>query len=933
VVNGTRGLTGLFLCAILLNASADATQIVPMTLGETVREASAIAVVRVDAATARWGDESRRWILTDLTVTVEDALLADGEVETGRTVVLTFWGGTIGNETQAIAGIELPAPDDRLLVMLDPARRERFTPVVGLTQGLFRIRSDAGTGLEMVYEADGGPLRKSAAAIVSGFSSSSADERLKARPADQMIAATFVAALRAQMDVLRATPRVRLATVKSDVPLPRRIPMVDSRLAKGDGGRAPDDGDGPADGPDSGVALAAAEAFADPQPRPKYSVLGRAAVPIVVNQLPRSFTPWSPEDEYLMSRWNYYSEIFRVRTTPGNSYAWPDGVFDLTGFPSSADLQRVYGRGWASNELGVTVLRYSGNLLVEADVSLNPAFAWTMNQEAIYSSTTSAQSYRQTMLHELGHMFGAEHNFNALSIMNYMPAAFRAYALPYNDDAEAIRAVYGGPSRTDLGIYLYRANGFRSVTDATFPTAATAGTAITIRGFHLENVGTELVSRPTIEWYLTRTRAFGGEIPMGSVWYPPLARFTHFTPETIAATVTIPAGTPSGSYYLAAFIRGDGGPGQSGFPYSNNMAFSRFPIWVDHAPLAPPSPYAPLTDTTVRRPTFFWMASATASWYRLSIDVGGTNLIDRWFSAGDSNCPFGGLCWAAPGVELPLGAATFRVAAWNTVATSAWSGPGHFAIVLPRTRILSLFPPSAVTTGGTVRLWARVQNTGTEPLPPGSRAWFYVDGPAWTGDNWVGSADIAGFGSGVSEWVFVDWVVPLTAAGGHYSYRARVYAGGPASDWSAAQGFTVLTPPRPAAAVLALSQVNAGTVARGSDALLWARVANTGTLPLPAGTKVWFYVDGPAWTGDHWVGATSVDELAPGASAWYSFTWPVALSGPAGRYTYWAQVWATGAISPWSPAQSFEITAPLSSSFILLGPPAGHHVAIEQGGT
>src|SRR6185436_14388302 len=80
---------------------------------------------------------------------------------------------------------------------------------------------------------------------------------------------------------------------------------------------------------------------------PMYSSSVRANLPIVVNNFPDSFAPWSPEDEYQMSKWNYYaSDVFRVYTTPTGTYSWPDGVFDLDGWPSSADLLAVYGSGW-----------------------------------------------------------------------------------------------------------------------------------------------------------------------------------------------------------------------------------------------------------------------------------------------------------------------------------------------------------------------------------------------------------------------------------------------------------------------------------------------------------------------------------------------------------------------------------------------------------
>src|SRR5205823_11403727 len=136
-------------------------------------------------------------------------------------------------------------------------------------------------------------------------------------------------------------------------------------------------------------------------PLPPYVTSGATAnLPIVVNNFPASFAPWSPEDQYQMSKWNYYaSDIFRVYTNPTGTYGWPNGVFDLAGWPSSADLQSVYGSGWDSNTIGVTFLRYSGSTIIEADIALNPAFGFTLDDEWIFNGAGSVQGFRQVMTH------------------------------------------------------------------------------------------------------------------------------------------------------------------------------------------------------------------------------------------------------------------------------------------------------------------------------------------------------------------------------------------------------------------------------------------------------------------------------------------------------------------------------------------------------
>jgi lysyl endopeptidase len=326
-------------------------------------------------------------------------------------------------------------------------------------------------------------------------------------------------------------------------------------------------------------------------------------------------------------------------------------------------------------------------------------------------------------------------------------------------------------------------------------------------------------------------------------------------------------------------------------------------------PLAPVT-IAPSGTITNPTPPFSWNAAATATWYHLWVDGAGGNLLRQWYTAAQAGCPSGtGVCTITPAITLPPGAGAFWVQANNSAGTGPWSSARGFTLAPPvAASIQALFPIATTARGNVVRMWGRVLNTGTQPLPAGARVWFYADGPGWAGDHWVGSAAVNGLAPGASNWYSADWAIPGTAMPGTYTYWARVYAGGPISPWSSGQTFGVTAPPALGGTVLSVFPVNGGTVVRGGNAVLWARVANTGATTFPAGSRVWFFVDGPGWTGSHWVGSALVQGLAPGASNWYSYAWPVPLSATPGTYTYWAQVWATGAISPFSTGQPFAVT-------------------------
>src|SRR4051812_16857190 len=158
-----------FLAAAFLTAwmapPTGASTLLPLTLGDMVRDADAIIVGTVASANGRWLDGARRVIVTESRVDVDDPVLGS----TGAAVTLTFWGGTIGDETQEIAGMPIPHAGERFVMFLRAgALSGQVAPTVGLFQGLLRVVVDPSTGAAVVREVNGGGLRPSIAAIDSG---------------------------------------------------------------------------------------------------------------------------------------------------------------------------------------------------------------------------------------------------------------------------------------------------------------------------------------------------------------------------------------------------------------------------------------------------------------------------------------------------------------------------------------------------------------------------------------------------------------------------------------------------------------------------------------------------------------------------------------------------------------------------------------------
>jgi len=715
-------------------------------------------------------------MVTDYALTIENVIYSSKKGEPlSTTVMLTYWGGTIGSETQAIADVRLPVVGERLLLFLRPnwEREVSFTPVVGLNQGLFSVSPDVAGGGALVREAFGEPLRLAASGRVVRRLNG-----LAAAPAVSL--ETFISWLRANIKSIKAAPSEQSLTFDwNDPRLMKTFAKAPSLLTSSSDDRSIITTRGPVESTDAESSAGVPE---PPWPStktlsgpgttasngnslaPGYVTLGpKPNLPIVVNNFPDSFAPWSPEDEYQMSKWNYYaSDVFRVYTTPTGTYGWPNGVFDLAGWPSSADLQSVYGSGWDSNTIGVTFSRSSGSTTIEADIALNPAFGFTLDDEWIFNGAGNVQGFRQVMIHELGHMHGLGHNFNYLAVMNYFPSLYRFFGLPYMDDAQGIRFLYPSRvvNRTDLGVYLYYESGYQNVSDATYPGSVVAGGSLSPNNYHVENVGTNTISTPTIEWYLTTARNYNSSYYyLGQATYPSLPSFTYFTPSTVQRTFTVPTTVSPGLYYLGAYIRNDVGSSQSGFPFNNNYAFSHTRIQVV-APslLGPPTLVSPGTTTApgssvaTLTPTFNWQPVSGADGYGLYVSRFNGSTYDLVFnSETDVGSPLTGTSFVLPNGRLQDGN-QYR---WNMSShnSAGYGTPNvnryYFYVSLPVQKPnLTPYQPSGWSDKIVV---SKVTGTSTDGSPLNPTDTLYID---WAVIN-NGTANI---NSTFNEKLYVDGV-------------------------------------------------------------------------------------------------------------------------------------------------------------------------------
>jgi hypothetical protein len=307
-------------------------------------------------------------------------------------------------------------------------------------------------------------------------------------------------------------------------------------------------------------------------PRPvKFLYHDLAKRPVVINPLTDS--PFSPWDQYQMAYWNRYSGgLFQVSASPTSSWAYPNGVSDIVGFPDDVTMKRHFDYSWAdlgTGVLAVTFARSEEGVVVEADVAFNPHKSWTIDDLAATGGREPVFSFQEVVLHELGHVWGLLHPWDEEewvswdSVMNYKPRQFYVGEL-YADDTTAVRRAFPpGASIRDglISSYVTVRDEIIVIPDyrtaLPSPAAVRAGGGFGLAGpIKIENVGTVPLVDPAVEVYLAparlsfdgavliqRAKVRGKKIPPGG------------TLQLKLKGLKVPRGIPAGTYYLAYLLR------------------------------------------------------------------------------------------------------------------------------------------------------------------------------------------------------------------------------------------------------------------------------------------------------------------------------------------------------------------------------------------
>ncbi|HWM90798.1 MAG TPA: hypothetical protein VN493_08535 [Thermoanaerobaculia bacterium] len=298
-------------------------------------------------------------------------------------------------------------------------------------------------------------------------------------------------------------------------------------------------------------------------------LIGTPAIPpIVFNPLPAS-SPFSPHDRSQMAYWNIYAPNLFVSLAPSSSDTWSfgNGVFDIAGFPDDARMQKEFGRPWSPGALSQASFRIVDEHIVEADIALNPAFAWTLDEDKA-TRPNGPHSFRRSILSHLGVAWGLRPSFSLAprdreSIVGSVSPPYNLATL-FSDDTAAVREAFGiGAFLRDGLISPYSLQPAparpRQIPVRAVPASVPAGGSFRVSSpVKIENVGTESLARPQVDLYLV-PRRFSME---GAVFLKRV-RLQGAIPAGALRNVNlgqarVPGSVPPGVYYLAFQLKASG---------------------------------------------------------------------------------------------------------------------------------------------------------------------------------------------------------------------------------------------------------------------------------------------------------------------------------------------------------------------------------------
>lgn len=553
------------MLALAINGLSASTTVAcsrPMSIAEMVRQSEAIAVCRVVSAQSRW-NENHTLIVTDYRIAVIDMLLGKA---LDHTITLTFAGGRVGEVGHSLCSMPQLQVDEVQVLFIQSLQSATFCPITGWEQGVFRFGDADGDALlrtdgSVAQNEHSSPISlRSLRESIAANAPSAPFQFIPDMTPSQLPCKTYVAASGIGHSAQK-TP--------ASNPRPNADPSVKSRERWMQQGQGTLIGQG---SPSSNMAG-----------NNRWEYEHRAiSVPIVFEAFPETaeWYPWSPYDQYQMSHWNVYSDIFRVQAQPDGLWGHQNGQYELAGWIDNTAMQSNFGYSWDPNTYAVCFNTWNGDGWgIEADIAYNPDQIWTTSDFDTYNS--NMVNFNQTTVHELGHAWGLQHQFNALSVMNYQQNNYRVYGKTYIDDVAALRDAFqsNGTNMTgaDVSVSLHYSNGYQSFADCDLSTYyVPAGGMFSFTNMIVENLGPNTAAAPMVDWYLC-PYIFNASWEEHYIGWTTLNQMNGMSWDIWSMDITVPDWIPTGQYYLNVRLTGQD------TEWRNDQSWLHTPIWVENS--------------------------------------------------------------------------------------------------------------------------------------------------------------------------------------------------------------------------------------------------------------------------------------------------------------------------------------------------------------
>jgi hypothetical protein len=282
-----------------------------------------------------------------------------------------------------------------------------------------------------------------------------------------------------------------------------------------------------------------------------------------------------------MAYWNVYAgELFRPSPNPSPTWAFGNGVFDVAGFTTDEQMRQQLGFGWGTG-INTTIVRVQDGHVVEADLAFNPAYEWTLDDDAA-TRPGGPFSFKRIVLSGLGHAwgYGSERLETTTGPPIQRDSVMHSLTPPFNlpilfaEDAQAARSTFGGPSLKDGLITAYSLKNPAGApiylpVRASVSSVRPGASFKLVKPVKIENAGTEDIADPTVGVYLVPKRfSLEGAIFLKQVQLRGTVGSGEFRTLDLGR-VKLPPSVPAGTYYFAFVLNVP----EDGYP-ANNRAWS-----------------------------------------------------------------------------------------------------------------------------------------------------------------------------------------------------------------------------------------------------------------------------------------------------------------------------------------------------------------------